>query len=89
MAEWLLLLLYITYVRTRQVGTPCGMDSLPHGEGATKRYTLTTSSSNNHKYTNEHSLIIGPFLGGAANGTKPPTARQSRPARENPTVNLA
>jgi hypothetical protein len=31
--EWLLLL-YITYayVRTRQVGTPCGMDSLPHGE---------------------------------------------------------
>ena len=27
-------------------------------------------------------ITVGPFLGGAANGTKPPTARQSRPARE-------
>jgi hypothetical protein len=27
-------------------------------------------------------LLVGPFLGGAANGTKPPTARQSRPARQ-------
>jgi hypothetical protein len=27
-------------------------------------------------------LLIGPFLGGAANGTHPPTARQSRPARQ-------
>jgi hypothetical protein len=27
-------------------------------------------------------LLLGRFLGGAANGTKPPTARQSRPARQ-------
>jgi hypothetical protein len=26
--------------------------------------------------------VVGRFLGGAANGTKPPTARQSRAARE-------
>jgi hypothetical protein len=25
---------------------------------------------------------VGPFLGGAVNGTQPPTARQSRPARQ-------
>jgi hypothetical protein len=33
-------------------------------------------------------LQVGPFLGGAANGTQPPTARQSRPARQIQQQNL-
>jgi hypothetical protein len=33
-------------------------------------------------------MQLGPFLGGAANGTKPPTARQSRPARQIQQYNL-
>jgi hypothetical protein len=34
-----------------QVGTPCGMDSLPHGERATRRYTLATSIQINQTIT--------------------------------------
>ena len=51
-----------------------------------KRRGLTRAVNNyvaRHHYTTlAILLLLGRFLGGAANGTKPPTARQSRPARQ-------